>query len=433
MQPIRRLHWAGALAVLLLAIAVVALWQLLDERRVRSELEARLTALVGRPVSVRGPIEYTLVPALTFDVRGIEVAGASGTGGGRGAPLLAIGRVQGSVRAGSLVSGRVDVGDVRLERVQALLAVDAAGRPNWTGLFPPGEPGGEGAALRWSLASVTLVDGALEYRDARDGSRYALRDWGLELGRVELPQPVDVRMRGRALVADAERVRFELRGQAAIDPEAGRHGIDDLVVEANVAREGAAPRMPVRLDARRIEYSAATGTAAVRRLVASALGATATLDLVAESLATTPRASGSIAIAPFAPRAVAEALAVRLPPTADPAVLARADFSGRIAYGSGLLRLDGVRAALDDTRLDGDVVIALEPREYRFELTADRIVADGYLKPKRLRDRTPVELPLDFLRGLPATGRLRIGELVLEGTRLKGVTVDLGDVARGAR
>lgn len=441
MRPTRRLLWAGAIAGLLLVVAAIVVSQLLDERRVRHELEQRLTALVGRPVTIRGAIDYELVPAIAFDVRGVEVAGAPERADGRegaGAnaaaapPLLAIARVTGGVRTGSLVSGRIEISDVRLEGVRAALAVDAEGRRNWDGLFPA-QPEPPGAAAepptRWALASLVLADAAVEYRDARAGTAYAFRDVQLELGRVELPEPFEVRLRGRAFVGDAERAQLALRGSAAIDAANSRYGLDDAAIDARVLRE---PQpIAVTLVAKRLEYGAADGgRAAARGVVADALGVRTKLDLAADTLATTPRVSGTLTVEPFEPRAVAQALAVELPPMTAPDALARAHFAARLAYGSGLVRLDQLQMGLDDTRLTGDVAVALDPREYRFELAADRIVADRYLKPKKLRGRSPVELPLDFMRGLPATGRLKIGELVIEGTKLKGVTVDLGEIAQ---
>lgn len=432
MRPTRRLLWAGAIAGLLLVVAAIVVSLLLDEQRVRHEIEQRLTALVGRPVAVRGAIDYGWVPTIAFELREVEIAGWPDAR--PATPLLALARVSGSVRAASLVSGRIEIGDVRLEGVRAVLAVDADGRRNWDGLFPdaPATPGAPvEPPARWALASLAIVDAEVEYRDARDGTSYAFREARVELGRVELPEPFDLRVGGRAWVGDAERVQLALRGRAALDLEHSRYGLDDVAVSATLVRDRP---VPLELAAQRLEYASGEGgTAAIRALVANALGARAKLDLAAESLATTPRVSGALAVEPFAPREVAQALAVELPVMTAPDALSRADFAAQVAYGAGVLRLDQLQAGLDDTRLTGDVAVVLEPRAWRFELAADRIVADRYLKPKKLRDRSPVELPLDFLRGMPATGRLRIGELEIEGTKLKGVTVDLGDVARGGQ
>lgn len=436
MRPTRRFLGAGAIAGLLLVAAAILVSQLLDERRVRGELEQRLGVLVGRPVTIRGPLDYELLPTTAFDVRGIEVAG----GAPGAAPLVAIERVTGSVRAGSLLSGRIEVGPVRVAGVRVALAVDAAGRRNWEGLFPedPAAAAANEPPTRWSLESLALEDLAIEYRDARDGTAYAFREASLALGRVELPQPFDVTLRGRAYVGPDERARIELRTRAAVDPANSRYGVEDAVVDAALLRPpqaGATPApQPVAIRAKRLDYAgAADGTATLRGLDVSVLGVRARGELAVESLATAPRATGTVAFEPFVPRDVAGALGVELPPMTGPDALGRAHFASRVAYGAGVVRLDQLQAGLDDTRFTGDVAVTLEPREYRFELAADRIVAGRYLKPKRLRDRTPVELPLEFLRATPVAGRLQVGELDVEGTRLKGVTIDLGDAARGER
>lgn len=436
MRPTRRLLWAGAIAGLLFVAAAILVSQLLGEQRVRRELEQRLGVLVGRSVTIRGPLDYEVLPTIAFDVRGIEVAdGAPGA-----APLAAIERVTGSVRAGSLLSGRIELGPVRVEGVRVALAVDAAGRRNWERLFPedPAAATANEPPTRWSLQSLALENLAVEYRDARDGSAYAFREASLALGRVELPQPFDVTLRGRAYAGPAERARVELRTRAAVDPANSRYGVEDAVVDATLLpapQAGATPApLSLAIRVKRLDYAgSADGTATLRGLDVSALGVRARGELALESLSTAPRAAGTLAFEPFVPREVAGALGVELPPMSGPDALGRAHFASRIAYGAGVVRFDRLQAGLDDTRFTGAVAVTLEPREYRFALAADSIVAGRYLKPKRLRDRRPVELPLDFLRATPVTGRLQVGELEVEGTRLKGVTIDLGDAARGER
>lgn len=386
----RWLLWTAAALVLIVAIGAAVVAHLTDQRRLRAELETRLSAALGLPVAVRGPIVWKVGPPLHVELANLVVGEAA-------APVLAAGRVQLDVELAALLERRIAIGAVRVERPVVRLAVDRAGRGNWEGRASAAPAPSPSAAadeppMAWTIASLAIVDGALEYGDQRSGAAYAARELALETGRIALPEPVDLKLAAQLASGTRDYGRATLAARVTADTARSTLAVDGLTVAALGL--------------------AVSGAARVEREANSAVNATATL-----------------ATAPFAPRAVLATLGIAAPPMRGPDALGAAEFAAKLRYAANALALDDVAIRLDDTRITGTIAADLAPRAYRLALAADRIVADRYLKPANPRERTPVVLPLEFLQGLPVSGELRIGELVLGASRLRDVRIDLGNEA----
>jgi AsmA protein len=418
--------WAAGSLLLLAVVAVLVLPRLLDADRVRAEAERRASAALGRPVTI-GRLEFAGGPSLSIDARDVRVGG-----GLPGAPpLLVAARVRASVAAASLVQGPLEIGAVVVDAPRIRLHVDRDGRGTWEGLGG-GAAGSAPPARPWRLAGLTVVDGELRYTDARSGADVTIADWQVRTERVALPEPFALTTSFTARRGDAAVARVAIDTKVAADLGAQRYAFDDLRVDADLLRP--AGEIAARLAAERVEYSAADGAASVRALDARSLGVNLRADATATQVATNPVVSARLQVAPFEPRAVLKALGVSLPPMAAADALSRAQLAGRLEYRDGIARVADLDATLDATKMTGAAsVTASAPRTWSFDLAADRLDADRYLKPARLRDRSPVELPLEFMRGLDASGTLRVGELAAGGVRLRDVTVDLGAAARGKR
>jgi hypothetical protein len=420
---------AGLALLAILAIAVGP--RLVGEARLRAQVERRLTAALGRPVTVRGPVRVTTGVAIDVDVSGVTIQG-----------LAEIQRVRASVTAASLVSGPLAIGVVRLDAPTIHLAVDPNGRGSWQGLG--GAPDPQAPARAWTLDGLAIERGTLRYTDARDGTDLALVDWRADVGRVALPAPADVRTAFRVTSRGAALGRAELAARLVAAPAEGRYAIEALAAKGAFDRAGASHAFEVNAD--RAEYAGAAGTATLRALHARVLGVGIRADGRIESLATAPRVDATFATEPFAPRDVLAAFAVALPPMRGPDAFATASVRGRVSGRLDAPTLDALDATLDDTRLTGRASRvagrvadanpkararvnatpdAGAPTGWRFDLAADRLVVDRYLKPERLHDTSPVRLPLDLLKSLDVAGTLRVGELVASGVRLRNVTVDL--------
>jgi AsmA protein len=425
-----RIAWTAGLALLLLlaVAAVLVVPRLLDEARLRAEAERRLGAALGVPVTIRGPVRFTAGATLEVDVAGVTIAGT--TRAPDAPPLAYVERVRASVETASLVGGTLRIGEVRIEGPRLNLQVDAAGRGNWEGLGAGGEDGSP--AREWTLAGLVVERAALRYTDARSGADYEVADASLRGGRVELPTPFELTTRLAARSGGAPLATVDLRTQVTADPERGRYAVSALSADARLARE--AGPVPVRIGVPSLSYDAAADELHLQPSTLEVLDVRARVEGTARSLSAAPVAEFDVGVEPFDPRRLLQSLAIEVPPMAGPDALSRAALAGHARYAGERLELTQLAATLDDTKLAGraDVVLGT-PIRWTLDLTADRLVADRYMKPEKLRDDSPVELPLDALRALHASGQLRVGELVASGVRLRDVVIDLGAEPEGKR
>jgi len=134
----RALKWLvgiGAVAVLLLVGAAIALPRLVDTPRVQAMIASSAAQAIGRPVKFES-LSVGLFPLPSIELHKLEVAEDPQFGT---APFLMLetGRVYLKLRP--LLGGRVEFGDIRLERPRIALIQSADGRLNVASLAPPSE------------------------------------------------------------------------------------------------------------------------------------------------------------------------------------------------------------------------------------------------------------------------------------------------------
>ena len=168
----RALKWLvglGAVVALLLIVAAIALPRLIDTPRVQAMIATSATQAIGRPVKFES-LSVALFPLPAVELHKLEVAEDPQFGT---SPFLTLetGRVYLKLRP--LLSGRVEFGDITLERPRIALIQSADGRLNVASLAPPSEPrnasrpgrssgaGAGGAAA--AVSQVKIAQGVLTY------------------------------------------------------------------------------------------------------------------------------------------------------------------------------------------------------------------------------------------------------------------------------
>ena len=176
-QPRRRRRWPWILAALLVALplaGVVALRVLLNPEALRPRLVAAVEQATGRKFSL-GDVGLALSLRPTLALTDIALANAPG---GSRAEMLTAHRVEVQIALLPLLSRRVEIARILLDRPDLLLETDAEGRGNWVfrqaaapadpAPAPQPAPARAGGtplqlsfdALRVSNARVTWRDGA---------------------------------------------------------------------------------------------------------------------------------------------------------------------------------------------------------------------------------------------------------------------------------
>lgn len=164
---------AAALAVLLFFLTLAP-----GERLIARIAERMLSGRLGRDVRV-GLLETNIFSRLR-----VEEVRICGWGEDRETPLLQLGSGAASYRLSGLLSRRLELGTVELDRLSIRIKRDSTGAHNLT--VPGGGhgPGGGAAALRLALGRIVLTGASIEYTDASaQPVRAAVDGFGFEAER----------------------------------------------------------------------------------------------------------------------------------------------------------------------------------------------------------------------------------------------------------
>ncbi|MEO8714129.1 MAG: AsmA family protein, partial [Acetobacteraceae bacterium] len=163
-----------AALILVLAVAAAILIATFDPK---PRIMAAIRAATGREVALNGPIGFSLLPP-SVTLRDVTIANPPGFASPNMAAVRAITL---RVDLGALLHGRVLVRRLVLDAPDVTLERSAAGVANWE--FVPSAPAstaspaasrGKNPAARLAVLDAQVLDGALTYRDDRDGRKFAV-------------------------------------------------------------------------------------------------------------------------------------------------------------------------------------------------------------------------------------------------------------------
>jgi len=163
----------GLIALGVLVLLLVLLPFLVPLSVYKDRVEAELTAAIGRPVRIEGPMKLTVFPDLGIRAEQVVVANVPG---GQ-APYLAQAddiRIAASFRA--LFSGRIQVSQIVVDHPDFRFEVDSHGTPNWNIAPAQSQHSGLLNGMKTSVAEVTLSGGTVRYEDARTNTREDIQD-----------------------------------------------------------------------------------------------------------------------------------------------------------------------------------------------------------------------------------------------------------------
>jgi len=325
------------------------------------------------------------------------------------------------VRLLPLLRGELVVDRVRLAGLDARLVKAADGRVNWdfgdASRADSGDASGEGRLP--DIAGIELREAHVTYIDEAAGTQFELADARIDIEPVRSGVPMRIAAAATASMAGVpERMAVELESRVTLGPPV-------VLADTRLAgtlREGrfGAAGVPWRLAAPRVSYDTASGALTAPewqlRFNDAQLG-----GALAAQLGDPLSAEGRASLAPVSLRETLAAAGVALPPTRDKAAWERFGFDAAFRVSGPAFTVSPLDIRLDDTRLGGTIErAALADSLIVFELRADRMDVDRYLKPAG-PPGDPFVFPAEALKALRARGTLAIDEARLEGVRLRGV------------
>ena len=434
--------------VVLLTVAAIALPLLFDPNDYRDDLVQRVEEATGRDLQIQGDIAMSVFPWLGLELGPMQLGNAPGFEGDNFASTE---RISVRIKLVPLLSRRLEADTIIVEGLQLNLARDAKGLTNWADLA--GDLGGrksttgggeavdeEGSVV--SLAALTVggvsvEDGKVTWRDAQSDLALVLSDVGLKTGRVEQGRPVNVQF-GMNVTAESLDIagRVGVETTLTLDLAGAKLSLSPVTLKASLA--GAAvpgAKADVTVGAVGIQYDAKAHSAAFNGLEARLHNLALSADLKATGLNAAPLVTGNLQAVEFSLRELLGALAIEVPPTADPKVLEKVAFGAKVRAGPGSLTLSDLQAVLDDSTLRGKFAVpAFVGPTLRFDLVLDQLDADRYLPPdsKTAPRGQAGEAPAnpekpDFraLRKLDAAGKFKLGRLKIANLTTTQASVEI--------
>lgn len=436
MRALKIVGWALLGIVGLLALAMLLVVWLVGPNDYKDQIAQAVKTETGRDLELQGDLDLSVFPWLALELGPARLGNPEGFGAG---PFVEVEKADVGVRLLPLLRGQLEVRRLQLEGLQLNLVKDEQGRSNWqdlteespTAASQPGESVGELP----DIAGLTVKNSALDYRDLGAASHWRLKDFNLETGRLRDGKPFDVDLAFTLDVGeDSPATALKMSSEVTLDTRAERYAFKDLEIDAT--RESAEKEkkdLHVAMQLPALEANLAQQTLAAPQFTLRLAGAELNGSLAGKQIVDAPALSGAIALKPVSPRELLRELDAEVPETRDPKALSSLSFESKLQATANTLMLEGLKLALDDTRMTGRAGIEdLESMAIRFDLTVDQLDLDRYQEPEAEEpkpDEEPIELPVEDLEALNARGTLAVGELTLAGIKMSAVklTVDAKD------
>lgn len=247
----------GGLVVLALSAALVAPY-FIDWTNYRADFEREASAILGRPVTVRGAAEARLLPFPSVSFSDVSV------GGEAGAPAMTVETFSMDAELAPFMSGEFRIFDMRLVRPKATVAVAEDGTTDW--MLRPSAPS---AVRSIAIEKLTVTEGEVTIVHRAGAREHALTEINAELSARSLTGPWRVegslRFDGRAValsvstgaVAEDGSMRLRIHAEPAAQPVlvdadgsvrlengAPRYGGQFRITERQAAKAAKPPAMP---------------------------------------------------------------------------------------------------------------------------------------------------------------------------------------------
>jgi len=418
-------------------IAAAALYLFFDPNDFRDEISSTVKKSTGRDLVIEGDLSLSVFPWIAVEVGRTRLGNAEGFGE---QPFLSFEYARLSVRLMPLLLRQdIAVGTATLEGLSVNLVVAKNGSNNWDDLSgaetataeATDTAGGDAGTI--DVANVSVTDAHLTYVDAQAGSSVALSGLSFSTGRIAAGSPFDFEGAFNFLSQPGNLSgALRIRGTNTLGDDFGSVIVDGLNVSGELTGLVDAPT-DFNFDARRIsaDLNASRLTPGELDMSIFGLGISATVEPF--SFEGSPLIDAAIRVADFSLKDLMQTFGTEPPPTADPQALQKVAFNANATISGKSIDLKSMSMTLDDTTMTGTLSVPLtENGRMRFDLTADRINLDAYMAPADETaeaaapgESVDVEIPVDMIRALKASGKARLKEATLSGMLFENLELGL--------
>ena len=418
-------------------VASVALFIFFDPNDFRQEISDGVKEASGRELVIEGDLSLSIFPWLAIEVGRTELGNADGFSD---KPFLSFDSARLSVRMLPLILQReTTVGTATLDGLMVNLEVAADGSTNWDDFADvesssdtdPVETYGEPTEI--DVASIRVSDANVSYADAQSGSSYSMTNLSFGTGEIASDEPIDMDAEFDFSVAPGDiGGHLEIRSTITMTEDATLISIEGLNVSGSL-RGIAEESTEFNFDSRTVQINTAEQRVALGEMDISVLGMSMSADIEPFSYAGTIQPEAELRVAEFSLKELMQALDIDPPLTADPNAMSRVAFNAKAVVGEDDISLQAMTLELDDSTMVGSLSLPMsESGSLRFDLNVDAINLDGYMAPTEegigaaeSEDSGDIEIPVDMIRALNASGSFKIDRALLSGMEFTNLQLGL--------
>ncbi len=428
--------WFIVACVGLFVVTAIAFRLFFDPNDFREDIESAVRKSTGRELIIEGDISLKLFPWLAVEVGRTTLGNLPGF---EADTLAEFDRAKLGVRMLPLLLRReVTIGAAEIDGLQLSFEVNAKDQRNWSDLIATDEesetdakPDTGGRAL--DISGVDIRGATIHYVHRPKGDEYRLTDVNLALGRVSnagTPVPASGSL-GFSVKPAGYSGQVDIETSVSLDREAAIVTFGESFMQGVVDGIADAPSR-IRFETAGIEVRAEAQTVTMQPVALSVLDIKLRANVETFSYADTITPTAAIEVDAFSPRSLMHQLGVEPPETADPAALSSLALKAKAQVRENDVALTGLQATFDGAAFRGSLVVpTVSSGRFRFDLSGESLDVNRYMAPAADGDvgaggdAVPVEIPVDLVKALNASGKVRVAAVQLGALRLENTGLEL--------
>ncbi len=452
------IKWLLGLVVtiaVLIVLAVVIVPNVVDPNDYREEIADLVKDKTGRELSLSGDLEVSVFPWLGVRTQGLTLSQPEGIEG----YMVAVDTAQLRVKLLPLLSKKVEVDTVVLERPMIKLVTLANGLDSFSGLSDDTEveevqEDSATAAVALAVQGVELTNGTVIIDDRQAKSATEIRNLNLVTGNLIGDALADINASGELIDSESpDLTQFDISAQANIGTDSLNVTIADLIGEVqqgefklDLSLENMTFKESSKIDISNIEIIVSgphKATVNIPSLVANLDTQKASmevlsaeyesikaqiLDLSVSKFIDQPVATGRINVPKFDARSLLKNFEVDFQPS-DSSALSSVGVSAAFNAGLKKASIKNLVVSLDQTELTGSASVEdYEQPKINFDLSLSDMNLDSYL-PESTEAEDEVSggealaVPMAAFKDVYANGTFKATKLTSGGVALTDIDV----------